>query len=137
MKNHFTISEFAKLRNININSLRYYEKIGLLKPAVIDEHNGYRYYAAEQLSTLDTILLCIDLKIPLKELEKYIGADGLLDGHRLFEDGKQLALQRINEIQMGLSKIEYALQSLADCREYANAKGLYKRLIRGETLLHK
>lgn len=35
MKKYFTISEFAKLRNININSLRYYEKIGVLKPIIL------------------------------------------------------------------------------------------------------
>ena len=37
MKNYFLISEFAKLRGININSLRYYEKMGILKPALIDD----------------------------------------------------------------------------------------------------
>ena len=56
MKNYFTISEFAKLRDININSLRYYEKLGLLKPAFIDESNGYRYYSAEQVSLLNKII---------------------------------------------------------------------------------
>jgi len=35
MKNYFTISEFAKLRNININSLRYYEKLGLLNQPIL------------------------------------------------------------------------------------------------------
>lgn len=44
MKKYFTISEFAKLRNININSLRYYEKIGVLRPCFVDENTGYRYY---------------------------------------------------------------------------------------------
>lgn len=40
---YFTISEFARLRDININSLRYYEKIGILKPHHVDAQNGYRY----------------------------------------------------------------------------------------------
>ena len=40
MKNYYTISEFAKLRDININSLRYYEKLGLLKPVIIIESIG-------------------------------------------------------------------------------------------------
>ena len=57
MKNYFTISEFAKLRDININSLRYYEKLGLLKPAYIDETNGYRYYSSEQVSILNKSIL--------------------------------------------------------------------------------
>lgn len=61
MKYGFTISEFAKLRDININSLRYYEKIGVLKPAYTDSNTGYRYYTPDQLSVLDMILLCISL----------------------------------------------------------------------------
>ena len=59
MKHYFLISEFAKLRDININSLRYYEKLGLLKPAIVDENNGYRYYSAEQVSLLNKIIFHI------------------------------------------------------------------------------
>lgn len=126
MSRRFTISEFAKLRQININSLRYYEKLGLLKPAYIDPQTGYRYYAAEQLTVLDTILLCIDLKIPLKELTNYIDEHGVLYSQQLFEDAKRLTEQRVYEIQMGLRKIEYALQDLT---EYENKQGLYTREI--------
>ena len=53
MKYGFTISEFAKLRDININSLRYYERIGVLTPAYTDPDTGYRYYTPDQLSILD------------------------------------------------------------------------------------
>ena len=56
MKNYFLISEFAKLRGININSLRYYEKLGILKPAYIDENTNYRYYSVEQISLLNKII---------------------------------------------------------------------------------
>lgn len=129
MRNHFTISEFAKLRNININSLRYYEKIGLLKPAFIDPHTGYRYYTAEQLAVLDVILLCIDLRIPLKDLSQYVDKNGMLHSGRLFEDGKRLAQRQIHEIQMGLNKIEYALRMLRDSKEYADKRGIYRRVI--------
>lgn len=129
MRNYFTISEFARLRNININSLRYYEKIGLLKPTHVDPHTNYRYYTAEQLSVLDTILLCIDLKIPLKELERYVDETGAFHSQRLFQDGKNLAMQRINEIQVGLSKIELALQSIETSKAYTDRQGIYQRHI--------
>ena len=43
-----TISQLAKLRNVNINSLRYYEKLGILCPVYIDPETRYRYYALEQ-----------------------------------------------------------------------------------------
>lgn len=130
MKNYFTISEFASLRNININSLRYYEKIGLLKPAYIAPDTHYRYYSAKQIPVLDTILLCIDLKIPLKELSQYIDETGVLHSEKLFQDGKRIAQQRIDEIQTELSKIEYARQDMETSSMYGEQSGLYKRVIR-------
>ena len=91
MKNYFTISEFAKRRGININSLRYYEKLGLLKPAYIDDNNGYRYYSAEQVSLLNKIILCIQLGIPLKEMVEFLDEDGNLESQKLLERGRIVA----------------------------------------------
>lgn len=47
MNHYFTISKFARLRGIDINSLRYYERLGILTPAYTDPHTRYRYYTAE------------------------------------------------------------------------------------------
>ena len=58
MEQYFLISEFAKLRGININSLRYYEKIGILKPAYVDEKTNYRYILRNSLCYL-TKLFCV------------------------------------------------------------------------------
>ena len=55
MKDHLTISRFARLRGIDINSLRYYERLGILTPAYTDPQTRYRYYTAEQQSVLDVI----------------------------------------------------------------------------------
>ena len=59
MSNYLKISEFAKLRNVNINSLLYYEKIGVLRPAYVDPHSKYCYDSPEHLIILDTILLSL------------------------------------------------------------------------------
>lgn len=40
--------EFANLYNCNIQTLRYYDRIDLLKPVKVDDMNGYRYYEKEQ-----------------------------------------------------------------------------------------
>ncbi len=129
METYFTISEFAKLRNININSLRYYEKIGILKPAKVDKNSGYRYYAPEQLDTLDTVLFCINVGIPLKELANYIDDDKFMYNDRLFETGKQLAEKRIREIQTGLEKIQYTLRYMKANQEFSDRTGTYERHI--------
>jgi len=129
MKNYFTISEFAKLRNININSLRYYEKLGLLKPAIIDEKNGYRFYSAEQVSLLNKIILCVQLGIPLKEMVKFLDEDGNLQSQKLLEQGRIIAQKRIQEMQNNLDYIEYSLRNIEENKEYLSRNGIYERYL--------
>lgn len=43
-----TIAEFARLCGCNTQTLRYYDRIGLLRPAQVDDWTGYRYYHREQ-----------------------------------------------------------------------------------------
>lgn len=129
MKKFLKIGEFAKLRNININSLLYYEKIGVLRPAYIDPDSRYRYYSPEQLVVLDTILLAIKLGIPLKNLKNYMEDDTFLV-QKLLEDGKKLAETKIAGIQANLKQIEYQLQNQAENQAYQNISGHYRRNIR-------
>lgn len=129
MDNYFMISEFAKLRGININSLRYYEKLGILKPAYIDEKTGYRYYSAEQLPLLNNIILCVQLGIPLKEMAEYMDIDGNLQSQKLLEQGELVAKKRIQEIQNNLNYIEFSLKHIQEKKEYAGRKGIYCREI--------
>ncbi len=129
MNNYFLISEFAELRGININSLRYYEKLGLLKPAYVDERTGYRYYSAEQVSVLNKILLCINLGIPLKEMVRYIDEDGNLQSRKLLERGRSVARERIKQMQNNLNFIEASLKNIEGNKEYADRKGVYSRML--------
>ena len=43
-----TIKEFASLCGCNTQTLRYYDKIDLLKPVKVDQWSGYRYYTKSQ-----------------------------------------------------------------------------------------
>lgn len=129
MKNFFLISEFAKLRDININSLRYYEKLGLLKPAYVDENTGYRYYSAEQLPLLNKIVLCVQLGIPLKEMATCMDADGNLQSKQLLLMGRDAAQKRMIEIQNNLKYIEASLTSMEENKLFAGVKGIYCRNI--------
>ncbi len=127
MNNYFTIGEFAKLRNININSLRYYEKLGLLKPAYIDEKTNYRYYSPEQVAVLNKIILCINLGIPLKEMVEYMDKEGNLESQKLLERGKVVVQQRMEEMQNNFNFIESSLKNIEDSKKFENRKGIYHR----------
>ena len=43
-----TIKKFASMCGCNTQTLRYYDKIGLLKPVQVDQWSGYRYYEKSQ-----------------------------------------------------------------------------------------
>ena len=44
-----TIGQMAELNHISEQTLRLYDRVGLLKPRYIDRATGYRYYHESQL----------------------------------------------------------------------------------------
>jgi len=57
----FKIGDFSKLTMVSIRMLRYYDEMGLIKPAEIDMFTGYRYYSAKQITTLNLIVSLRDM----------------------------------------------------------------------------
>ncbi|MBT8061508.1 MAG: MerR family transcriptional regulator [Gammaproteobacteria bacterium] len=49
------IGQFAQLGRVSVKALRYYDAEGLLRPAHVDAHSGYRYYHVEQTRQLAMI----------------------------------------------------------------------------------
>ncbi len=129
MKEYLTISEFASLRNVNINSLRYYEKLGILIPAYIDPYTKYRYYTPEQIVILDVIILAIRLELPLKKLKEYIDKDGNIDHKSLFDLYRHMLSKKIAEVQTGLNAIEFTLNNMEQNETYSRSEGVYLREI--------
>ncbi|WP_232220571.1 MerR family transcriptional regulator [Legionella tunisiensis] len=56
----YTVKQLAKLSNVSPRTLRFYDEIGLLKPAYYGDNN-YRYYEEEQLLILQQILFSVSL----------------------------------------------------------------------------
>ena len=94
MKEKMTVGEFAKLKNISQETLRHYDRMGLLKPQWTDEMTGYRYYSIFQYETLSTILELRDLGMPLKEIKEFLGKRDVDRTIQLLEERhKQLSLE--------------------------------------------
>ncbi|MFO7253510.1 MAG: helix-turn-helix domain-containing protein, partial [Actinomycetes bacterium] len=77
----FTIGDFARLGRVSVRMLRHYDALGLLRPARVDPHTGYRYYAAGQLSRLNRIIALKNLGLTLEQvgriLEEKVGPEEL------------------------------------------------------------
>lgn len=68
----FLIGEFSKITHVPGSQLRYYDEIGLLPPARIDDVTGYRYYSAQQIPDLHRILALKDLGLSLDQIRRMI-----------------------------------------------------------------
>lgn len=68
----FKIGEFSMLSKVPVKTLRYYDRIELLKPQQTDRATGYRYYAAEQLLEVNRILLYKELGFTLKQIAQLL-----------------------------------------------------------------
>ena len=73
-KGRLTIGQMARLNHIPAQTLRFYDKIGLLKPVSVDEGNGYRYYGVSQCAWLDMIQYMKSLGMPLGDIKRQLEA---------------------------------------------------------------
>ena len=71
-KSLFSIGKLSRLTGVHIQSLRYYEELGILKPAYIDPNSLYRYYTFAHMRIVEGIQYCADLDIPLKQFKDFI-----------------------------------------------------------------
>lgn len=67
-----TIGEMAKLNHISEQTLRLYDKMGLLQPYLTDKKNKYRYYNIKQSARLDMIQHMKSLGMSLKSIKEQL-----------------------------------------------------------------
>ena len=109
-----TIQGFARLCGCNAQTLRYYDRIGLLTPAKVDEWTGYRYYEEEQALLFVKIKNLQQADFSIEEIRMLLpGNDDLLAAafERKIEEQQQ-KLERIREIQRSYLKETMDMQKL-------------------------
>lgn len=107
MNELFSIGEVSKLFNIDVRLLRHYDKISLLKPELINQENGYRYYSTRQFECLNTIRYLRSLNVPLPKIREFFENR---DDKKMIEILKEQKRQ-VDEEQKRLSRIERKIQS--------------------------
>ncbi len=104
----YGIGEMAKISNISIQTLRYYDKIDLFKPAYVDPETNYRYYRDSQLYQLDLIKSLKYVGTSLEDIKRalHLSVDELLQ----FLDGRSEAIQKqiihLKDIQANVEHVK-------------------------------
>lgn len=69
------IGDFAKLFDVSVKTVRFYEEKGLLIPDYVDIYSGYRYYNEKNIEEMTVILNLKDLGFSLDEIKNYSKKD--------------------------------------------------------------
>lgn len=122
MKNNFlTIGDISKRTGCSIKSLRYYDSIGILKPAYVDPNTNYRYYTFEQTRIVEIIQLCIMLDINLKDLKKLIiKNDNTMNYSALIEYGRRITNEKILKLKQNLYLLDDLQSEIERLNSYDN-----------------
>ena len=68
----YKIGELSKIVDIPIKTLRYYDEVGILPPAHIDQFTGYRYYDDESILNIEMIKSLKSVNFTLQEIKEYM-----------------------------------------------------------------
>ena len=122
MDNMFSSGEIAKLRNISKQTLLFYDKIGLFKPGYVDSENGYRYYSAEQLDYLDTILIMKKVGFPLGKIKKHLEEYSTKDSLEFLKEQIEVIDKNIDEWNLLKNRLEHRCEQVEDSLKHKNTE---------------
>lgn len=113
----FSSGAFARYFGISKDTLLYYDKIGLFRPAGV-QPNGYRYYTASQIRPMGTLLSLREMNVPIARVRRYFehpSPQGLVE----------MARGQIRQIDSEMARLAAARQLfsqlVADTREAMDA----------------
>jgi DNA-binding transcriptional MerR regulator len=108
------ISDLSRATGVDVETIRYYEKSGLL-PAPPREANGYRHYGPQQLERLAFVRHCRALDIPLADVKALLDfAQGEPDTGGNIEALVEAQLKRVRARLKSLRALERQLAQLRD-----------------------
>ncbi|WP_298623844.1 MerR family transcriptional regulator [uncultured Legionella sp.] len=111
---HYTVKQLAQLSGVSTRTLRFYDEIGLLKPAYYGA-NQYRYYQEEQLLILQQILFFRELGFPLNDIQRIMNSNEFdkiesLKAHRsILQSNLERTEQLLKTIDKTISHIKGTL----------------------------
>lgn len=112
------IAEVAQQFDISADTLRYYERIGLLRP-VARSASGIREYGESDLARIEFIKCLRGAGVSIEALTDYMrlldeGDGTLAERKAILEQQRNLIQQRIDEMQAGLARLDYKIAHYED-----------------------
>ncbi|NRG46465.1 MerR family transcriptional regulator [Bacillus sp. CRN 9] len=104
----YTIKKVAEMSGVSARTLRYYDEIGLLKPARINS-SGYRIYSQNEIDRLQQILFYRSLEMKLDDIQELLSSPDFDVQVTLQSHYKQLVTKRV-QIEQLIQTVEKTLR---------------------------
>ncbi|MFP7299751.1 MerR family transcriptional regulator [Neobacillus niacini] len=100
----YTIQKLASLAGVSTRTLRYYDEIGILKPARINS-SGYRIYGQEEINTLQQILFYRELGVGLDSIKEIVTAPAF-DGAKALREHRKKLLKKREQLDLLIANVD-------------------------------
>lgn len=104
---YYYIGEVSSLLDISTQTLRYYDKIGLVRPAKVNERTGYRQYTYDQIHYIERIKYLQKLGLPLTEIRIALDGGGTEHLTKLLTQHKEALQRKIEALQDTVDTIDW------------------------------
>lgn len=107
-----TIGEVSKKFDISIDTLRYYEKVGLIGP--IKKSKGIREFDENDTRHIEFVKCMRDADMPINALVRYMklfgNGDSTLNERRdILADQREFVKKQISNLQWSFEKLNYKI----------------------------
>ncbi len=106
----YTVNKLAKLAGVSTRTLRYYDEIGLLKPARVSS-NGYRVYGQKEIDRLQQIMLYRELGVSLEDIKNILDAKNF-DGEKALQNHLAALHGRREQIDLLIKNVEKTIKAM-------------------------
>lgn len=106
----YSIRELSEIAGVSARTLRYYDQIGLLKPAYTNEA-GYRFYGEQEINMLQQILFYRERGMDLKSIRKILYDEEFDLAGALEEHLRDLEQQK-NRIDLLIDLVQRSIRSM-------------------------
>ncbi|WP_274648457.1 MerR family transcriptional regulator [Paenibacillus humicola] len=109
----FSISDIAERTGFSQDTIRYYERIGLL-PEVRRKNNGHREYTQSDLDCFTFVAFLKRANMPLKEIERYImfyKAENYEGCYNVLQEHKIMIEAQISDMLTALDLMKYKIEN--------------------------
>lgn len=103
------IKEFADYTGVSVRTLHYYDEIGLLKPASVDQNTGYRFYDEQSILRMQEILFYRELDFSLKSISEILSSPNY-DKKQALKEQKRLLLLKKERLERLICAIDGAVE---------------------------